>query len=198
MEAHRTAHASGGKRSPQVLPELFGAPSGGKTQGGRQGGSAADFLLGPQASTESVGPPGGKFKGSTGWSGSTVDFLRGPQASPGSTERKPQGKTGQGASAAVFLASRTSSKAQRDDPFSSAALFGPPGQDKVADRAQSALSASICADTPSDNKAHSEANRPARTKATSRKAAPVSKADRAKESRGEPHAETGRGSGMDP
>jgi len=43
-----------GGRSPQVLPELFGAPSGGKTQGRRQGGSPADFLLGPQASTESV------------------------------------------------------------------------------------------------------------------------------------------------
>ncbi len=51
-KTHRTAHAGGGKRSPQVLPELFGAPSGRKTQGRRQGGSAADFLLGPQASTE--------------------------------------------------------------------------------------------------------------------------------------------------
>jgi hypothetical protein len=53
-KTHRTAHAGGGKRSPQVLPELFGAPSGGKTQGRQQGGSPADFLLGPQASTESV------------------------------------------------------------------------------------------------------------------------------------------------
>jgi hypothetical protein len=68
----------------------------------------------------------------------------------------------------------------------------------MADRARSALRASVRADTSSDDKAHSEADRPARTKATSRKAAPVSKADRAKESRGEPHAKTGGGSGKDP
>ncbi len=102
MEAHHTAHAGGGKRSPQVLPELFGSLSDGKTQGRQQGGSVANFLLGPQASTESVGPPRGKFKGSTGWSGSAADFLRGPQASTGSTGRKLQGKTGQGISAADF------------------------------------------------------------------------------------------------
>ena len=86
----------GGKRSPQVLPELFGAPSGGKTQGRCQGGSPADFLLGPQASTELVGPPEGQIKGSTGRSGSAADLLRGPQASTGSTRGKLQGKTGQG------------------------------------------------------------------------------------------------------
>ena len=126
-----------------MLPELFGAPSGGKTQGRCQGGSPADFLLGPQASTELVGPPEGQIKGSTGRSGSAADLLRGPQASTGSTGGKLQGKTGQGVSAADFFpASRTSSKAQRDDPFSSAAVFGPPGRDKVADRAQSALTAS--------------------------------------------------------
>ena len=68
----------------------------------------------------------------------------------------------------------------------------------MADRARSALCASVHADTSSNDKAHSETNRPAHTKATSRAAAPVSKADRAKESRGEPHAETGRGSGKDP
>ena len=101
----------GGKRSPQVLPELFGAPSGGKTQGRCQGGSPADFLLGPQASTELVGPPEGQIKGSTGRSGSAADLLRGPQASTGSTGGKLQGKTGQGVSAADFFpASRTSSK----------------------------------------------------------------------------------------
>jgi hypothetical protein len=93
----------GGKRSPQVLPELFGAPSGGKTQGRCQGGSPADFLLGPQASTELVGPPEGQIKGSTGRSGSAADLLRGPQASTGSTGEKLQGKTGQGVSAADFF-----------------------------------------------------------------------------------------------
>jgi hypothetical protein len=113
-------------------------------------------------------------------------------------QKKTSGENRTGRKRCQFLAPQTSSKAQRDDPFSLAALFGPPGRDKVADRARSALHASVCADTSSNNKAHSEANRPARTKATSRKAAPVSKADRAKESRGEPHAETGRGSGRDP
>ena len=48
------------------------------------------------------------------------------------------------ASSKYSASSQTSSKAQRDDLFSSAALFGPPGRDKVADRDQSALSASTC------------------------------------------------------
>ena len=66
--------------------------------------------------------------------------------------RKPGGKfkgeTGQGVRPAEFFpAPRTSNEAQRDDPFSSAAFFGPPGQDKVDDRARSALSASARADT---------------------------------------------------
>ena len=49
MKTHRTAHAGGGggERSPQVLPELFGMPTGEKTQGRGQGGSAANFFLGP-------------------------------------------------------------------------------------------------------------------------------------------------------
>jgi len=68
-KTNRTAHAGGGKRSPQVLPELFGAPTGKKTRGRGRSGSAADFLLGPQALMELVGPPGGKIKGSTGRSG---------------------------------------------------------------------------------------------------------------------------------
>ena len=134
----RPMPAGGGERSPQVLPELFGAPSGRKTQGGRQGGSPADFLLGPQASTELVGPPGGKIKGSTGRSGSAADLLRGPQASTGSTGGKLQGKTGQGVSAADFFFFRPLGRPARPSgttPFSSAALFGPPGRDKVADRA---------------------------------------------------------------
>jgi len=56
----------GGKRSPQVLPELFGAPTGEKNRGRGRSGRAADFLLGPQALMELVGLPGGKIKGSTG------------------------------------------------------------------------------------------------------------------------------------
>jgi hypothetical protein len=135
---HGPCRRGGGGRSPQVLPELFGAPSGRKTQGGRQGGSPADFLLGPQASTELVGPPGGKIKGSTGRSGSAADLLRGPQASTGSTGGKLQGKTGQGVSAADFFFFRPLGRPARPSgttPFSSAALFGPPGRDKVADRA---------------------------------------------------------------
>ena len=144
-KTHRTAHAGGGggeAKPPSVTGVVWGAEWR-KTQGRCQGGSPADFLLGPQASTELVSPPEGQIKGSTGRSGSAADLLRGPHASTGSTGGKLQGKTGQGVSAADFFpASRTSSKAQRDDPFSSAAVFGPPGRDKVADRAQSALTAS--------------------------------------------------------
>jgi len=99
----RPMPAGGGERSPQVLPELFGAPSGRKTQGRCQGGSPADFLLGPQASTELVSPPEGQIKGSTGRSGSAADLLQDPQASTGSTGGKLQGKTGQGVSAANFF-----------------------------------------------------------------------------------------------
>jgi hypothetical protein len=46
-------------RSPQVLPELFGAPTGEKTQGRGQGGCAANVYWAPQASTELFGTTGG-------------------------------------------------------------------------------------------------------------------------------------------
>jgi len=47
-KTHRTAHAGGGTRSPQVLPELFGAPTGKKKQGRGQCGSAANFYWAPK------------------------------------------------------------------------------------------------------------------------------------------------------
>jgi hypothetical protein len=112
-KTHRTAHAGGGggeAKPPSVTGVVWGAEWR-KTQGRCQGGSPADFLLGPQASTELVSPPEGQIKGSTGRSGSAADLLRGPHASTGSTGGKLQGKTGQGVSAADFFpASRTSSK----------------------------------------------------------------------------------------
>ena len=42
-----------------MLPELFGAPTGEKTRGRGQGGSAANVYWAPQASTELFGPTGG-------------------------------------------------------------------------------------------------------------------------------------------
>ena len=86
------------------------------------------------------------------------------------TGGKPQGKTRQGVSAADFFpASRTSSKAQRNDPFSSTALFGPPRRETVADRARGALRASARTDTSSNDGAPSKANRKAASKKAAKK-----------------------------
>jgi len=112
-QTHCAAHAGGGTRSPQVLPELFGAPTRenpGERTGRKRWPPSVDGV---------------------GWS----------------ARRKTSGENRTGRKRCRFSpASRTSSKAQRDDPFSSAALFGPQGRDKVADRARSALSASARAD----------------------------------------------------
>jgi len=90
------------------------------------------FLLGPQALMELVGPTGGKIKGSTGRSGALPICCGTPKRRRRRLElpeEKLQGKTRQGVSAADFFpASRTSSKAQRNDPFSSAALCGTGGK----------------------------------------------------------------------
>ena len=71
MKTHRTAHAGGGggvgvERSPQVLPELFGLPTGEKTQGRGQGGSAANFFLGPPHGPCRRGGGAGGGRGSWG------------------------------------------------------------------------------------------------------------------------------------
>jgi hypothetical protein len=97
MKTHRTAHAGGGgggwgERSPHVLPELFGLPTGEKTQGRGQGGSAANFFFGPpHGPCRRVGgsgapkccwrggvPSGRKIQGRR-QGGSPADFLLGPQ-----------------------------------------------------------------------------------------------------------------------
>ena len=91
-KTHCTAHAGGGTRSPQVLPELFGAPTGEKNQGRGQGRSAANVYWAPQALTELFGPTGGGITTKTHRTahagegggrrrcGSPADFLLGPQA----------------------------------------------------------------------------------------------------------------------
>ena len=146
-KTHHTARKGSGARSPQVPTQggsatdfllgpqasaaLFGS-TGGKNKGNtRQGINAAKFLLGPQVSMAPAlfGSTGEKkYKGKTGQGVSAADFLPAPQASTawfGSAGGQTQGTTGQGVSAADFVY-RPGGGTQ--DPFSLAALFGPPGR----------------------------------------------------------------------
>ena len=94
-KTHRKAHAGGGVRSPQVLPELFGGqvlphrPT--KNPGERKGRKRCRFFPGPQASTELFGPTGDGTATKTNRTAHAGGGKRSPQGS--GTETVPPGAT---------------------------------------------------------------------------------------------------------